>query len=614
MIEFKFVYNAGMSVVANIVNMVGRLERGAPNAGIRRSRDREGGASSWAAVAARISVRWWWSLVTETESAHSADGQGKRILPYIRLSLVTDNTTSPERQYAKIAEYATFGGHDIVEVTEADYDLDVSGAVSPFDRPALSRWLAEDRLGEWDIICVAKLDRISRSLFDFTSLLHWLEAHGKSLIILDPMLDLTTKEGRAMANVLMTFAEYEREVIGARVKDAYDKLRQSGKYTGGIVPFGYRPVKLGKGWGYEPDPEYAPVVREMAERFLADESPRCIARWLNETGVPSPKDVIRKRHGKKAPTGTPWGRTTITAILSSPTIIGAATTARKQELIRDKHGMVVYRADPLVDRDTYERLQARFFRDATHPARVSTSPLLRVVFCAVCGAAAHISTSHWKPRATRHLPDPVVYNYRYYKCSRANDGAYDCPARQVNADLLEESVFATLLELAGWQRLTEKRLIPGRDFSEESAWLIEQTQRLQAEISRARLARRDYSDLQTQLDSAGSELDRLAALDPEPARIEYTPTGLTFRQWWEAHDLTARREFLAAQGVKVYVHRTEMPAIDDASRPPGQRTMAIIDKPGLKAVVYLGNLGELLRRSGELTVMPLAEGRLDSVA
>jgi site-specific DNA recombinase len=143
-----------------------------------------------------------------------------RLLPVIRLSLVTENTTSPQRQVEKITQYAQLADHELVPVTEADYDLDVSGAVSPFDRPGLGRWLQDDRLDMWDALCAAKLDRISRSLFDFTALLHWLEAHGKTLIILDPMLDLTRPEGRVMANTLMSFAAYEREVIGARVKDA----------------------------------------------------------------------------------------------------------------------------------------------------------------------------------------------------------------------------------------------------------------------------------------------------------------------------------------------------------------------------------------------------------
>lgn len=81
--------------------------------------------------------------------------------------------------------------------------------------------------------------------------------------MLEPELDLTTKEGRAMGNILMTFAEYEREVIGARTREAHEKLVRAGKYKGGSIPFGYKAVKLDKNWGFEPDPEYAPLVAEM---------------------------------------------------------------------------------------------------------------------------------------------------------------------------------------------------------------------------------------------------------------------------------------------------------------------------------------------------------------
>src|SRR5690348_2748718 len=278
--------------------------------------------------------------------------------------------------------------HELVEITEADYDLDVSGAVSPFDRPGLGRWLREDRLDQWDALCAAKLDRISRSLFDFTALVHWLEAHGKALIILDPELDLTTKEGRAMANVLMTFAEYEREVIGARVKDAYDKLISEGKYTGGMVPFGYMPVKLAKNWGYEVDPEYGPLVAEMADRFLRYESLGSIARWLRDSGVPSPKDVIRKRNGKPLK-GTPWSTAAVRIILSSPAVLGAVMSGDGP--LRDDQGLVVYRADPLITRDVYERVQARL-ADNPVPVRVNSTPLLQVAFCAACGAPMHSTT------------------------------------------------------------------------------------------------------------------------------------------------------------------------------------------------------------------------------
>lgn len=250
------------------------------------------------------------------------------------------------------------GDHELVPITEADYDLNVSGSVSPFERPGLGPWLQDDRLDKWDGLCVAKLDRLTRSLSDFVTLVSWLEARGKTLICIDPMLDLSTPAGRAFASITATFAQFERETIAARVSDAWHKLRDSGKYGGGQVPFGYRPVKLGRGWGYEPDPVYGPIVAEMFDRYSRFESLGSITRWLNETGVPTPWNVTRIRNGKKPPKDAIWKMTSVRKILASPAMLGA-TIKTDGTPVRDEDGMVMYRADELVKRDVWERVQAR---------------------------------------------------------------------------------------------------------------------------------------------------------------------------------------------------------------------------------------------------------------
>jgi site-specific DNA recombinase len=528
-----------------------------------------------------------------------------RLLPVIRLSLTTDNTTSPERQFENIQRFAEYKRHELVPITEADYDLDVSGAVSPFDRPGLGKWLKPDMLDKWDALVVAKLDRISRSLFDFTTLVHFLEAHGKSLIILDPQLDLTTKEGRAMANVLMTFAEYEREVIGARVKEAHDKLVRDGKYTGRSTPFGYRQVKFDKNWGYEIHPEYGPIVREMAQRYLSFETLGSIVKWLRETGVPSPRDVNRLNSSNPKVRAnlknSPWTVTAVRIILTSMACLGAVT-GQEGKPMRDDQGMVIYRADPLLAddpreaRDIYERLQARFAQNPT-PVRVNSSPLLQVAFCAACGAPMHRVVQRPKHRT-------VVYEYAYYQCHNTKMRNGRCLTRRVKAEPLEEAVFGTLLELAGHRKLRAERVIPGRDYSEAMARIIEQTQHLQAEIGRARLRkdREAISELQSQLDNASAELDRIADLDPEPARLEYDETHQTFLDWWDSNDQAARNAFLRDQGVKIVVSPDPLPEDLVLARTDMIFSVSLIERPGIHAVLYLGNLSELLSRADDLPV------------
>ena len=508
-----------------------------------------------------------------------------RILPVVRLSLVTEKTTSPERQLEKITQYAALEDHELVQITEADYDLDVSGTVSPFDRPGLGPWLREDRLGAWDALCAAKLDRVSRSLFDFTALLAWLEAHGKSLIILDPMLDLTRPEGRVMANTLVSFAAYEREVIGARVKEAHDKLVRDGRYTGGMVPFGYRPVKLAKNWGYEIDPEYGPLVAEMCARYIKGDTLGGIARWLRESGVPSPKNVIRLRNGKPL-TDTPWTSTVVRMIMTSPAILGAVVDTRGKPL-RDPDGVVVYRTEGLVGREIYEAVLARLALNKA-PVKVNSTPLLQVAFC-ICGAPMHSTTTK-----------RGKYSYTYYHChsSHLRDGK--CSARRMKAESVEQAVFGSLLELAGDAELTEKNLIPGRDYSEEIARIGEQIGHLSSVVAIGQATGKDVSREAALLEQAQAEIQRLAALEPVAARVEPVKTGKKFREHWESLDTAGRNEFLRSAGVRAVASRDELPPLDLTPGPMSPLEIprsVIIDEDGVKAVIHLGGLADLLERA-----------------
>ena len=520
-----------------------------------------------------------------------------RLLPCIRLSVLDDASTSPERQFDKIQTFAKLGDHELVPITEADYDLDVSGSVSPFERSGLGPWLREDRLDVWDAICVARLDRLTRSLFDFVTLTSWLESRGKTLVCLDPMLNLSTPAGRAFASITATFAQFERETIAARVRDAWHKLRESGKYGGGQVPFGYRPVKLDKGWGYEPDPVYGPIVAEIFERYVGYESLGSITRWLNETGVPTPWNVTRIRNGKP-PKDAVWKTTSVRKILASPAMLGATVTTDGTP-VRDEEGVVLYRADALVSRDVWERLQARL---AANPvsARVNSWTLTQIAFCAACEDPMYGSTARYGDRT-----------YAYYCCvhSLRRDGK--CTARRVKADELEAGISDELLALVGDVELTEDKAIPGRDFSKEINRTVEQMTHLYKEIQLAALAGEDVTAKQQTLQRAQAELARLHALTPVETRVEPARTGQTFRKRWESLDAAGRNEFLRSNKVRAVVSRDDMPPIEHQAGPltaTDVPRLAIIDRPGLHAVIYLGSLGDMVRRASALSATPPGTG------
>ncbi len=448
--------------------------------------------------------------------------------------------------------------------------------------------MLDDRLDRWDGLCVAKLDRLTRSLFDFVTLVSWLEARGKTLICIDPMLDLSTPSGRAFASITATFAQFESETIAARVRDAWHQLRDSGKYGGGQVPFGYRPSKLDKGWGYEPDPVYGPIVAKIFDRYGRYESLGSLTRWLNDSGVPTPWNVTRLR-GKKPTKDTLWKTTSLRKILASPASLGA-TVKTDGTPVRDEVGVVVYRADPLVERDVWERVQARL---AANPvsAKVNTWLLTQIAFCAACEAPMYGSTAKYGDKT-----------YTYYACmhSMRRDGL--CTARRVQADELEAALSSELLALVGNRELVEKKLIAGRDFSEDIARVAKQIGHLSCEIAVEALSGADIREKQATLQRAYEELARLHDLKPVKARVEPASTGQTFRQRWESLDATGRNEFLRGATVRAVVSREGMPPTEHQEGPVTPLDiprMAIIDKPKLHAVIYLGSLGDMLHRASD---------------
>jgi site-specific DNA recombinase len=365
-----------------------------------------------------------------------------------------------------------------------------------------------------------------------------------------------------------------------------------------MVIFGYRPVKLAKGWGVEIDPEYAPIVQEMAERYLRYESLGSIVRWLTRSGVPSPKDVIRMRSSnpktREKVSGNPWSTYTVRHILKSPAILGAVTNA-KDEPLRDEQGVVIYRAEPLITRDQFEKIQLRLSHNPV-PARINTSPLTQVAFCAECGGGMYRNPTNVVKKGKR-------YEYFYYLCDLGHQRTGKCSnKRNYRAKPLEDAVFSTLLELAGHRKLRTKHLIAGRDYIEDMARVQEQLVHLEREIVRARMQRKDFPVLQAQKDAANVEMDRLIDLEPEPARIEYEDTGMTFKQWWDTHDTTARNAFLRDQGVKVVVSPEPLPTDLALSRPDMIWSVAVIERPGMHALLYMGDLAELLNRASELSI------------
>ena len=122
-------------------------------------------------------------------------------------------------------------------------DGGISGAT--LERPAMQRLMADIARGRVDIIVVYKIDRLSRSLADFARLVELFDKHDVSFVSVTQAFNTTTSMGRLMLNVLLSFAQFEREVTGERIRDKIAASKARGYWMGGIPPLGYDPPAPG---------------------------------------------------------------------------------------------------------------------------------------------------------------------------------------------------------------------------------------------------------------------------------------------------------------------------------------------------------------------------------
>jgi site-specific DNA recombinase len=156
-----------------------------------------------------------------------------------------------------------------------------SGAT--MDRPALQRLLADITAGRVDTIVVYKIDRLTRSLADFAKIVEILDARGASFVSVTQQFNTTTSMGRLTLNILLSFAQFEREVIGERIRDKIAASKRKGMWVGGIPPLGYR-AQDGKLLVVESEAE---IVRAIFRRYAALGSVRLLRDELEARGINS---------------------------------------------------------------------------------------------------------------------------------------------------------------------------------------------------------------------------------------------------------------------------------------------------------------------------------------
>jgi DNA invertase Pin-like site-specific DNA recombinase len=146
------------------------------------------------------------------------------------------NSLDAQREAAEA--YVKSQAHEGWRLVKARYD---DGGLSggTLERPALQTLFADIRARKVDVVVVYKVDRLTRSLADFAKLVELFEAHGVSFVAVTQQFNTTTSMGRLTLNVLLSFAQFERELAGERIRDKFAASRRKGMWMGGTIPLGY---------------------------------------------------------------------------------------------------------------------------------------------------------------------------------------------------------------------------------------------------------------------------------------------------------------------------------------------------------------------------------------
>ena len=163
------------------------------------------------------------------------------------------------------------------------------------ERPALQRLLADIRAGQVDVVVVYKIDLLTRSLFDFAKIVEAFDARGVSFVSVTQQFNTTTSMGRLTLNVLLSFAQFEREVAGERIRDKIAASKKKGMWMGGLPPLGYD-VKNRK---LVVNEEEARTVRHIFHRYIELRSVRALKEELEAAGIRSKRRLLAN--------GTPFG-------------------------------------------------------------------------------------------------------------------------------------------------------------------------------------------------------------------------------------------------------------------------------------------------------------------
>ena len=307
------------------------------------------------------------------------------------------------------------------------------------ERPALRQLITDIKEGKVNCVVVYKVDRLSRSLLDFVQLLELFEKNNVVFVSVTQAFNTNNSMGRLTLNILLSFAQFEREIISERVKDKMGAARKKGKWLGGRPILGYDLDKVNH--RIVINEKDAQLVREIFDLYLQKKTLLSVAKILNEKGY------LTKRHPTKSGDhgGIRFKASNISHILNNVLYIGKVKY--NGELYKGSH-------DGIISDEVFNKAQEIIAGNRrVRPSRSKNTPnsglLGSALHCKACDSLMiHTYTSKKDGR-----------KYRYYVCLNAHKRGYaSCPTRSVNAQDIENAVVVSLIKIANESELRKEAL------------------------------------------------------------------------------------------------------------------------------------------------------------
>ena len=325
------------------------------------------------------------------------------------------------------------------------------------ERPALKRLFNDIKAGKIDCIVVYKIDRLTRSLADFSEIIKILDEYNVSFVAVTQSFNTANSMGRLMLNVLLSFAQYERELTGERIRDKFDASCKKGMWMGGYIPIGYdlkdRRLIINE--------DEAKIIRILFKTFIETTSVTDTFRELNNLGFKTKTWIASSGKIHK---GQRFNKSSVRRILTNELYIGKIN--HKGNIYDGLHKAII-------DDETWKKAQDlltnKIPKIQTPNSRISQAPLLKgMMNCGICGS-----------QMTPTYTSKNGRKYRYYICQAKFKGNNEeCSVGRIPAKEAEELVTDQVLNILQKPEVVSGTIASNEEESINQNQIIESFQKI----------------------------------------------------------------------------------------------------------------------------------------